>query len=125
VTAFPTLSAETPADDIRPPAARPRRSVSWRRSLLIGWAVVFLIHLPMAMRMHWFTGLPDEAGYLGNARWLSGPAPIWPMGKASFYYIGYPALLVPLHLLVRSPQALYHGVLTVNCVLMASLFPRI
>jgi len=66
--------------------------------------------------------LPDEAGYLLDARVLSHglPADIsgWPL-----YRGGYPLLVTPMYWLTHDPRSIYRGVLVVNAVLNAGVFP--
>jgi hypothetical protein len=62
----------------------------------------------------------DEAGYLGNVRWLTG-GPRWWMGSAAFYGLGYPALLVPLQLVFHDPELRYRSILLFNVVLCSFL----
>ena len=67
--------------------------------------------------------VPDEAGYLGNARWLSGTSPTWIMGEAPYYGFGYSLVLAPLFAVFHDPYTLYRAVIVVNAVLVTSLFP--
>ncbi len=66
--------------------------------------------------------LPDEAGYLLDARVLSHGLPAdmsgWPL-----YRGGYPLLVTPVYWLTRDPRSIYRGVLVVNAVLNAGVFP--
>ncbi|MCU1346197.1 MAG: hypothetical protein JWL70_2463 [Acidimicrobiia bacterium] len=77
----------------------------------------------MALRMHWFSVLADEAGYLGDGRWLAHAGPVWPMGNSSLYSFGYGVVLMPVMLLTKSPRGVYLGALITNSLLMVSLFP--
>jgi hypothetical protein len=62
----------------------------------------------------------DEAGYLGNARWLAGGT-LWWMGGAASYGLGYPLLIAPLFALGGSPEEIYRLVLVVNALLCMAL----
>lgn len=66
--------------------------------------------------------LPDEAGYLLDARVLSHGLPAdmsgWPL-----YRGGYPLLVTPVYWLTHDPRLIYRGVLVVNAVLNAVVFP--
>lgn len=66
--------------------------------------------------------LPDEAGYLLDARVLSHGLPAdmsgWPL-----YRGGYPLLVTPVYWLTHDPKSIYRGVLVVNAVLNAVVFP--
>ncbi len=65
----------------------------------------------------------DEAGYLGNARWLAGEGPTWPMGRAPYYSFGYSLVLAPLFRLIADPGSLHRATLIVNALLLSSLVP--
>jgi hypothetical protein len=65
----------------------------------------------------------DEAGYLGNARWLGGTGGRWLMDTSPYYRWGYSVLLVPVHWITSDPADQFRLVLLVNLVLLASLFP--
>lgn len=62
----------------------------------------------------------DEAGTLGNARWLAGGT-LWSMGASSASNIGYPLLIAPIFWLVESPDLIYRLVLLTNVVLAAAM----
>jgi len=94
-----------------------------RAALAIGSALLLVVHVGMALRMRWFSVLADEAGYLGNGRWLASAGPVWPMGKSSFYSFGYGVALIPVNLVTTSPRGVYTGALITNSILMVSLFP--
>lgn len=62
----------------------------------------------------------DEPGYLGNARWLIG-GPVWHMGTAVSYQVGYSLLLAPVFLFLHNPGDIYRGAILVNCILCGVL----
>jgi hypothetical protein len=62
----------------------------------------------------------DEAGTLGNARWLVGAQPWW-MGMAGSSTLGYPLLIAPVFAVVHSPVAIYRVLMAVNALLCAIL----
>ena len=64
----------------------------------------------------------DEAGYLTNARVLTGGVP-GQMTIAPFYRGGYSLLLAPLISLGWSSSVTYHLILALNALLAASLVP--
>lgn len=89
----------------------------------VGTVAVLVLHI-------WITGpvgapsvIPDEAGYLGNARWLAGEPGTWGMGVAPYYGFGYPLLLVGLFRLIDDPDLLWRAILVENAVLLATLVP--
>src|SRR5262249_44556837 len=61
----------------------------------------------------------DEAGYLGDARWIVHGQP-WPMDSASFYAAGYSALIA-VFFLADNPEWIYRAALLLNVVLCAVL----
>lgn len=80
------------------------------------------MHLVVARPAWWFTVLPDEAGYLGNARWLVG-GPSWPMGQAPRYGIGASLAYVPAVLLGQDARSVVAGAGEVNAIVLAFLAP--
>src|SRR6266516_1721562 len=64
----------------------------------------------------------DEAGYLLNARALTGGTP-GQLQLAPFYRGGYSALIAPLVAIPSDPRTIYRLVLLANAVLAASLVP--
>lgn len=98
---------------------------TWRGALSAGFAISLVIHVVMAIQMDWYSVLADEAGYLGNARWLAHSGPVWTMWESSFYSLGYPLVIAPVALLFDGPREVYIGSLLVNCVLLATLFPML
>ena len=65
----------------------------------------------------------DEAGYLGNARWLAGTGGRWLMDTSPFYRWGYSVLLVPTQWLTDDPETQFRLVTAVNLALLGALFP--
>jgi hypothetical protein len=63
----------------------------------------------------------DEAGYLGNARFLAGGLPI-KMFKAGAYYPGYSLLLIPVYWLGLSPEHTYQVALVLNGLLLGTAY---
>lgn len=83
----------------------------------------FLALRTALMRSHPGPLIVDEAGYLGNARWLAGDHHTWLVHGAPYYRWGYSVLLIPLVRLIRDPATLYVAVIWLNRLLVASVFP--
>ncbi len=64
----------------------------------------------------------DEAGYLANARYLSGTAPMPTLYKAPFHSFGYSLFLVPALRLFENPYTAYSVCLIINAFLMSTLY---
>lgn len=56
----------------------------------------------------------DGLGYFANARYLAGNRAVPSLAPMSFYYPGYSLLIAPLYLLLKTPEAVYQGVLVLN-----------
>lgn len=98
---------------------------TWRGALVVGFAISFIAHAAMALQMDWYSVLADEAGYLGNARWLAHAGPLWTMWESSFYSLGYPLVIAPATALFDGPREVYVGTLLINSMLLATLFPML
>jgi hypothetical protein len=90
--------------------------------LLVGFAGFFAIRVVLALVRSGPVLFADEAGYLGNARVLSGGIEL-AMGSSPFYRPGYSVLLAPLVGLGADPKTTYTLVLALNAALAASLLP--
>ncbi|MEJ7584118.1 MAG: hypothetical protein WKF43_08515 [Acidimicrobiales bacterium] len=66
--------------------------------------------------------ITDEAGYLGNARWLADGGS-WLMDTSPYYRWGYSVLLTPIEWLSDDPGSRFQIVHGLNLVLVASVFP--
>ncbi len=84
---------------------------------------VFALHLWLARHIPGPSVILDEAGYLGNARWLAGQHPVFEMPVSPSYGFGYSLLLVPLQWVTTEPIWLWRGVLVVNAILLSALIP--
>ncbi|MDQ1509967.1 MAG: hypothetical protein QOG50_1811 [Actinomycetota bacterium] len=80
-------------------------------------SLTFLVHVIAAGRMRAPIIQADEAGYLGNARYIAQGIGRTHAGYAS----GYSLLIAPAALLSRDPLTAYHLSLVVNALLAASL----
>jgi hypothetical protein len=123
--------------------ASARRTLAWHRSSRVATmlftptavSVVALMTVVGAayLALSWTHRAPmvyaDEAGTLGNARWLAG-GPTWWIGGANQSFLGietsssrlgYEMLIAPVFALVHSPVAIYRVVMAVNAVLCAVL----
>lgn len=96
----------------------PRRAV-W----LVGVSSLLLvaIHTYVALSRDRPLIFADEAGYLGNARFLAGGLPI-KMFKAGAYYPGYSLLLIPIYWLGLSPEHTYQAALVLNGLLLGTAY---
>ncbi len=107
---------EVPPAVVREQAgARPWDGI-WRFTGALA-VLTFVVHVLAANRMHVPIIQGDEAGYLGNARYIvSG------IGRThAGYAAGYSLLLVPPTLLSHDPLTVYHLALVVNALLAAAL----
>lgn len=102
------------------PVARPQRST--RTALAVGTVALVAFHLWASSRIGGPSVVFDEAGYLGNARWLAGGS-TWAMPRSPAYAVGYPVLLAPVMAIFDGADAQWRAVLVVNAVLLASVFP--
>lgn len=94
----------------------------WANRVAVGTASLLVLHLLLSRQIPWPSVVFDEAGYLGNARWLAGDR-TWPMPFSPAYASGYPALLAPWFAVTDDPELQLRGALALNAVLLASLFP--
>jgi len=78
------------------------------------------IHIVMGINMQQPSIFPDEAGYLGRARYLSGIADI--IQGTGFYHFGYSLFLLPAFWLFSNPKHAYSAVMVINALLMSSLY---
>ena len=115
-----TLSEVVP----RPrPVVRPTSARSLPLLLLAATALAFLLRLALALPMDGPLVVPDELGYLGQVRWLTGDDSTRMTG-APYYNIGYPLLLVPAALLGGDDPERFWALLRItNSAIGASLVP--
>ncbi len=106
------------AEVLEAPRPLPRKRVQ-RANIALALVVAgtFAVHLSLALRMRVPFIHPDEAGYLGNARYLVDGFGRTGEGYAS----GYSLLITPGALLSRDPATAYHWALVVNALLAASV----
>ncbi|MEV5571249.1 hypothetical protein AB0L06_14460 [Spirillospora sp. NPDC052269] len=113
---------------IAPPApAAPRAAAVPRRDplpwlLLLGVAAQVVLRVWLARARTGPVADPDETSYLAIARWLAG-GPGADLTGHTFYQAGYPLLLSPLHWFTDTPGTVYTGVVVVNALAGAALFP--
>ena len=89
----------------------------------VGFLVAIVaLRLLMAGR-HSGPFVTDEAGYLGNARWLAGTGGRWLMDTSPYYRWGYSVLIAPIQWLTDDPSDQFQLVVWVNLVLLGALFP--
>lgn len=108
-----------------PSAADARHRARERRRealLLIGpLLVLVVVHVTLAMMRDRPLIFADEAGYLGNARYLAGGLPI-KLFKSGAYYPGYSLLIAPLFWLGLTPVQTYQAILLANGLLLSSVY---
>lgn len=93
-----------------------------RRILAAGTLALVGLHLVLARHITGPWVSPDEAGYLGSARWLAGNRH-WPIHFAPFYSSGYSVLVAPITAVVHDPPLQWRVICLVNALLLASLLP--
>lgn len=89
-------------------------------ALLTGAA--FVLHLALSARTTGPWVVPDEAGYLGTARWLAGQRD-WVMTDVPFYSSGYAVLVAPLAAVARDPELQWRATVALNAALLATVLP--
>ncbi|MFC5182058.1 hypothetical protein [Actinomadura harenae] len=103
-----------------PPAARRRDPVPWL--LLLGTVAQVALRLWLARARTAPVADPDDTSYLAGARWLAG-GPGADLTGHTFYQAGYPLLISPLHWFTDDPATVYTGVMAINALVGAALFP--
>jgi hypothetical protein len=100
-----------------------RRRLGKRKALLlIGPCVLLaLLHVGLALTRDRPLVFADEAGYLGNARFLAGGLPI-KLYRSAAYSPGYSLLLVPFYWLGLSPARTYQAILILNGLLASTQY---
>lgn len=95
----------------------------WREALLVvgPWLLLILAHSALALSRDRPLIFADEAGYLGNARYLAGGLPI-KLFKSGAYYPGYSLLIAPVFWLGLSPAQTYQVILLFNGLLLSSVY---
>ncbi|MBX3287414.1 MAG: hypothetical protein KF703_18850, partial [Actinobacteria bacterium] len=96
-----------------------------RAALAAGWLGLVVLHLVLSAPLTGPSVVFDEAGYLGNARWLAGSAggATWAMPTSPSYASGYSLVLAPVVALVHGPDLQWRAVLVVNALLLATVLP--
>ncbi len=84
-----------------------------------------LVHLVASARVGHPSVVFDEAGYLGNARWLARSGAGWDMPTAPRYALGYPLVIAPVTRVFTSAGPQWRAILGVNAVLLASMVPLV
>jgi hypothetical protein len=93
-------------------------------AVVVGVTVaVALLHLWVSSPIDHPSVVFDEAGYLGNARWLAGAGAGWEMPWSPRYAVGYPLLLAPLTRIFPDPDLQWRAVQALNAVLLAMVLP--
>ncbi len=87
--------------------------------------------LQVAIRWYFIAGasmpvvFPDEIGYWGNARYLSGTAGLPNMLGHNYYHFGYSLFVAPIFWFSDDPAQTYRYVLIWNCALLSTLYPAL
>jgi hypothetical protein len=89
------------------------------------YAVLVAVHAACALPMQEPALFADELGYLGNARYLAGVAPMPRMETTTFYHFGYSLLLLPAFRIIEDPGLAYRAVMLINAFLMSLIFPAL
>lgn len=92
----------------------------WFYSYILPFFLLLLINILMGLKMQGPIHFPDEAGYLGKARFLSGTSHI--IQGAGVYHFGYALFLVPVFWIFSDPSLVYSAVMVINALLMSSLY---
>jgi hypothetical protein len=90
--------------------------------LIVGYLLEVGLRLAISWGRDGPTNFADEAGYLINARVLSGGEP-GNLGTANFYSGGYSLLLLPAQWLGGDPLSEYRYVLATNALISSLVFP--
>lgn len=93
--------------------------------MALGYLALVALHVVATSGMRGPIALPDEAGFLGNGRLLSGTGPTWPMGAAPPYPFLGGALYAPVHWLSGDPATRMRLVLLANALVLAAAFPLV
>lgn len=109
-----------PVVDREPATSRPARA----RLLLLGATLLAVaLRLALAWPMTGPIVVPDEMGYLAQARWLAGDESAL-LTESPYYHLGYPLLLLPAALLGGDdPERFWRLLLVTNAVIGATLVP--
>lgn len=89
--------------------------------MVVPCIVLVVLHVLFALSRDRPLIFADEAGYIGNARYLAGGLPI-KMLKSGAYYPGYSVLLTPVFWLGLSAPQSYRAILILNGLLISSAF---
>ena len=87
---------------------------------LFPYLALVLLHIILGINMQQPNIFPDELGYLGRARYISGVAHI-PQNIGP-YHFGYSLFLLPAFWLFSDPISVYRAVIITNSLLMSSLY---
>jgi hypothetical protein len=90
--------------------------------ILLPYLVLVFLHLLSGIQMEQPLVLADEVGYLGNARYLAGTAPMPNMQTTRFYHFGYSLLILPAFWCFSDPVSIYRAAATTNALLISSLY---
>lgn len=89
---------------------------------LLPIGLLLAMQLALALTREQPLYLADEAGYLANARYLSGAAPMPTFHGSHFYPFGYSLFLIPAFLLFNNPYTAYSASLVIGIVLMSTVY---
>ena len=93
----------------------------WLRHVL-PFGLLLAIQLALALLREQPLILADEAGYLANARYLSGAAHLPTFHGAHSYPFGYSLFLIPVFWLLDNPYTVYKASLVIGVLLMSTLY---
>jgi hypothetical protein len=106
------------ATEVTPGTRERLRRAAW---VVVPCLVLVVLHVLFALSRDRPLIFADEAGYIGNARYLAGGLPI-KMLKSGAYYPGYSLLLTPLFWLGLSAPHTYQAILILNGLMVSSAF---
>jgi len=91
-------------------------------TLLLPYLALVVLHMLSGLQVEQPIILADELGYLGNARYLAGAAPLPDMRQTQFYHFGYSLLLLPAFWVFSDPLSIYKAVIVLNALLASALY---
>ncbi len=90
--------------------------------IILPFFVLVLLHLVIGLPMKYPKIIADEFGYLGNAQYLAGTAPMPDLRGTAFYHFGYSIFIIPAFWLFSDPLLAYKTALIINAFLLSTLY---
>lgn len=98
------------------------RRHDWIYYIILPFFVLVLLHLVIGLPMKYPKIIADEFGYLGNAQYLAGTAPMPNLRGTAFYHFGYSIFIIPAFWLFSDPLLAYKTALIINAFLLSTLY---